>query len=170
MKCTVKAAKAMGCYVITGFLGSPIWKYLYSFPPTTEEMVEAGYQRIVDLWTPIFDEFDAAGIKFGLEVHPTEIAYDYYTTVKLLEVFDHRPTLGLNFDPSHLIWQGVDPALFIRDFADRIYHVHMKDAAVTMDGRPGFLAPICLSATFAGAGTFVPWATATSTSRRLSAN
>lgn len=139
MKYTIKAAKAMGCYVITGFLGSPIWKYLYSFPPTTEEMVEAGYKRILDLWTPIFDEFDAAGIKFGLEVHPTEIAYDYYTTVKLLEVFNRRPTLGLNFDPSHLVWQGVDPALFIRDFADRIYHVHMKDAAVTMDGRSGIL-------------------------------
>ena len=75
---TAKAAKNMGCYVVTGFLGSPIWKYLYSFPPTTDEMIEAGYQKIVDLWTPIFDEFDAAGIKFALEVHPTEIAYDYY--------------------------------------------------------------------------------------------
>lgn len=136
---TAKAAKNMGCYVVTGFLGSPIWKYLYSFPPTTDEMIEAGYQKIVDLWTPIFDEFDAAGIQFALEVHPTEIAYDYYTTCKLFEVFDRRPTLGINFDPSHLVWQGMEPHVFISDFPDRIYHVHMKDAAVTLDGRTGII-------------------------------
>ena len=136
---TAKAAKNMGCYVVTGFLGSPIWKYLYSFPPTSDEMIEAGYQKIVDLWTPIFDEFDAVGIKFALEVHPTEIAYDYYTTCKLFEVFDRRPTLGLNFDPSHLVWQGMEAHVFISDFPDRIYHVHMKDAAVTLDGRTGII-------------------------------
>ena len=136
---TAKAAKNMGCYVVTGFLGSPIWKYLYSFPPTTDEMIEAGYKKIVDLWTPIFDEFDAVGIKFALEVHPTEIAYDYYTTVKLFEVFNRRPTLGLNFDPSHLVWQGMEAHVFISDFPDRIYHVHMKDAAVTLDGRTGII-------------------------------
>ena len=136
---TAKAAKNMGCYVVTGFLGSPIWKYLYSFPPTSDEMIEAGYQKIVELWTPIFDEFDAAGIKFALEVHPTEIAYDYYTTCKLFEVFNRRPTLGLNFDPSHLVWQGIESHVFISDFPDRIYHVHMKDAAVTLDGRTGII-------------------------------
>ncbi len=136
---TAKAAKNMGCYVVTGFLGSPIWKYLYSFPPTTDEMIENGYQKIVDLWTPIFDEFDAAGIKFALEVHPTEIAYDYYTTCKLFEVFNRRPTLGINFDPSHLVWQGMEAHVFISDFPDRIYHVHMKDAAVTLDGRTGII-------------------------------
>ncbi len=139
MICTARAAKHMGCYVVTGFLGSPIWKYLYSFPPTTDEMIEDGYQKIVDLWTPIFDEFDKCGIQFALEVHPTEIAYDYYSTCKLFEVFDNRSTLGLNFDPSHLIWQGMEPHLFISDFPDKIYHVHMKDAAVTLDGRTGII-------------------------------
>lgn len=75
----------MGVKVITGFTGSPIWKYLYSFPQTTEKMVEDGYDEIVALWTPILDEFDKYGVKFALEVHPGEIAFDYYSTVKLLE-------------------------------------------------------------------------------------
>ena len=44
MKYAALAAKKMGCYVVTGFTGSPIWKYLYSFPQTTEEMIEAGYR------------------------------------------------------------------------------------------------------------------------------
>lgn len=139
MKFTAQAAKNMGCYAVTGFMGSPIWRYLYSFPPTTPEMVAAGYQKIFDLWTPILDEFDKNEIKFALEVHPSEIAYDLYTTKYLFRVFANRKALGLNFDPSHLIWQGIDPKLFIREFADKIYHVHMKDAAVTLDGKASIL-------------------------------
>lgn len=139
MKYTAQAAKNMGCYVVTGFTGSPVWKYWYSFPPTPDEMVENAYKEVVKLWTPILDEFDKQGVKFGLEVHPSEIAYDFYTTQKLLDAFDRRPAFGLNFDPSHLVWQGVEPHLFIREFADRIYHVHMKDTGVTLDGKAGIL-------------------------------
>jgi sugar phosphate isomerase/epimerase len=139
VKLAARAAKAMGLGVVNGFMGSPIWKAWYSFPPTTEEMIEAGFARIYKLWTPIFDEFDRCGVKFALEVHPTEIAFDLYTAKRLLEKFNYRPTLGFNFDPSHLVWQGLEPHLFIREFADRIYHVHMKDAAVNLDGRAGIL-------------------------------
>jgi len=139
MKAAARAARNMGCYVVNGFMGSPIWKAWYSFPTTTEEMVAAGYKKIHDLWTPIFDEFDKQGVKFALEVHPTEIAFDVYTTQRLFEVFKRRLTLGLNFDPSHLVWQGIEPHLFIREFADRIYHVHVKDVAVTLDGKAGIL-------------------------------
>ena len=139
MKKAPVVAKKLGCYVVTGFTGSPIWKWLYSFPQTTEEMIENGYDEIVRLWSPILDEFKANGIKFALEVHPGEIAFDYYSTEKLLKKFADRPEFGLNFDPSHLLWQGVTPHLFLRDFMDRVYHVHMKDAAVTLDGRSGLL-------------------------------
>lgn len=139
MKLTAKAAAAMGCKVVTGFMGSPIWKFFYSFPQNSADMVEDGCNEIFELWTPIFDAFDDAGVKFALEVHPSEIAYDYWTTKKLFEVFNYRETLGLNFDPSHLIWQGMTPEVFIKDFPERIYHVHMKDASVTLDGRSGIL-------------------------------
>ncbi|MBQ7624394.1 MAG: sugar phosphate isomerase/epimerase [Clostridia bacterium] len=139
MKYTARAAKAMGVKVVTFFMGSPIWKFWYSFPQTSEETVEAGYQKVKELWSPIMDEFDACGVKLALEVHPTEIAFDYWSTKKLLDVFDRRPTLGINFDPSHLIWQGLDPQMFILDFADRIYHVHVKDAKLNLNGRNGIL-------------------------------
>ncbi len=139
MKYVAKAAKNLGVHIITGFTGSPIWKYLYSFPQTTEEQIEAGYQEIYDLWTPILDVFKEYEIVFALEVHPGEIAFDYYSTKRLLEKFADRPEFGLNFDPSHLIWQGVNPAVFLQDFIDKVYHVHMKDAAVTLDGRSGLL-------------------------------
>jgi sugar phosphate isomerase/epimerase len=139
MKATARAAKEMECTVVNGFMGSPIWKFWYSFPPTTEEMIREGFEAIKNFWTPILDEFDRCGIKFALEVHPTEIAFDVYTTRRLFEIFDYRPALGLNFDPSHLVWQGIEPQLFIREFADRIYHVHMKDVSVNLDGKAGIL-------------------------------
>ena len=135
MKVMAHAAKNLGVDV----MGSPIWKFWYSFPQTSEEMVEAGYQKVKELWTPIFDEYDKCGVKLALEVHPTEIAFDYWSTKKLLDTFEWRPTLGINFDPSHLIWQGVDPAMFLFDFADRVYHVHIKDAKLNLNGRNGIL-------------------------------
>lgn len=140
MKYTARAAKAMGCPVVTGFMGSSIWRFWYSFPQTTDEMIEEGYDEIVSLWTPILDEFKACGVKFALEVHPTEIAFDFYTSRKLFrEKFKDNDTLGINFDPSHLVWQGMKPHLFIREFADKIYHVHIKDALVNLEGTEGIL-------------------------------
>lgn len=139
MKNVAKTAAAMGCGVVTGFMGSPIWKYWYSFPPTPEDMIEKGFQKIRELWDPILDEFKKNSVKFALEVHPTEIAFDLYTAERLLKTFDYREELGFNFDPSHLLWQGMEPHLFIREFAERIYHVHMKDAEVTLDGKAGIL-------------------------------
>ncbi len=139
MKAAARAAKNLGVRVVTGFLGSPIWKYLYSFPQTTEEMIEKGFRKIYDLWSPIFDEFDRCGVLFALEVHPTEIAFDFYTTHRLFDVFSDRETLGLNFDPSHLLWQGISPHLFLREFRSKIYHVHMKDVALNNDGMAGVL-------------------------------
>ncbi len=140
MKQSALAAKNMGVKVVNGFTGSPIWHLLYSFPPVSDEMIAQGYKYFADIWNPILDEFDKQGIRFALEVHPTEIAFDIYTAQKALEALNHRPAFGFNFDPSHLVWQGVDPVEFLRAFPDRIYHVHIKDAKVTLDGRTGILS------------------------------
>ncbi|MDR2097912.1 MAG: sugar phosphate isomerase/epimerase [Spirochaetaceae bacterium] len=139
MKDTARAAKKFGVKIVTGFTGSPIWARWYSYPQTSPRMIDEGFNQIYELWSPVFDVFDENGIKFALEVHPSEIAFDYYTTERLLERFDSRPTLGLNYDPSHLLWQGVNEVLFVRDFADRIYHVHMKDVKMYRNDRAGIL-------------------------------
>ncbi|MGE4584437.1 MAG: sugar phosphate isomerase/epimerase [Sphaerochaeta sp.] len=139
MKDTARAAQAFGVKIVNGFTGSPIWARWYSYPQTSEEMINAGFQLVHDLWTPIFDVFDACGVRFALEVHPTEIAFDGCTTERVLDLFGRRETLGLNFDPSHLVWQGVDEVGFVREFADRIYHVHMKDVKLQRNSRSGIL-------------------------------
>ncbi|MEN1681413.1 MAG: sugar phosphate isomerase/epimerase family protein [Planctomycetota bacterium] len=140
MKNTARAAQKFGVGVVNGFTGSSIWPLLYSFPPVTEEMIEAGFQDFADRWNPILDVFDECGVRFALEVHPTEIAFDIHTAKRALEAIGNREAFGFNFDPSHLIWQGVDPVEFLRAFPDRIYHVHIKDAIVTLNGTSGILA------------------------------
>jgi sugar phosphate isomerase/epimerase len=139
MKRTARAAKAFGVPVVNGFVGSSIWHLWYSFPPVSNEEIDAGYQLFADRWNPILDVFGECGVKFALEVHPTEIAFDLYSAQRALDAVGRRPEFGFNFDPSHLLWQGVDPVEFIRAFPDRIYHVHVKDAAVTLGGRSGIL-------------------------------
>ncbi len=140
MKNTARAARNMGVKVVNGFTGSAIWHMLYSFPPVSEAMVEQGFADFAKRWNPILDIFDECGVRFALEVHPSEIAYDIITARRALAVIGRRKAFGFNFDPSHLHWQMVDPVRFLTAFADRIYHVHMKDAALTLDGESGILA------------------------------
>ncbi len=137
---TARAAAELGVEVVNGFTGSSIWHLFYSFPPVTPTMIDAGFEDFAARWNPIMDVFDAVGVRFGLEVHPTEIAYDLYTTRRALDAIDNRAAFGLNFDPSHLHWNFVDPVQFINEFGDRIYHVHIKDATTTLDGRSGILS------------------------------
>jgi sugar phosphate isomerase/epimerase len=128
MIATAKAAKTFGVPVVTCFTGSSIWHLLYAFPPTPQKMIDAGFKDFAKRWKPILDEFQKLGIKFGLEVHPTEIAFDIASTEKALQALDYHPAFGFNYDPSHLGYQGVDYVEFLYRFSDRIWHVHMKDA------------------------------------------
>ena len=127
---TAYAAKNLGVNVVTGFTGSSIWKYIYSFPPTPPEMIEEGFDDFARKWLPILDEYQKLGIKFALEVHPAEIAFDTVTAQRALKAVNFHPAFGFNFDPSHLAYQGVDYVEFIDFFADRIFHVHVKDVDV----------------------------------------
>lgn len=146
MKDTARAAAKLGVDVVIGFTGSSIWHTVAMFPPVPASMIEAGYKDFADRWNPILDVFDEVGVKFAHEVHPSEIAYDYWTTVKTLEAINHRPAFGLNFDPSHFIWQDLDPVSFLWDFKDRIYHVDCKESKKQLNGRNGRL------------GSHLPWA------------
>ena len=114
LKNTARAAQKLGVSVVNGFTGSSIWHLLYSFPPVSPEMIDDGFKLLAERFNPILDVFGECGVKFALEVHPTEIAFDLYTAERALEALNYREEFGFNFDPSHLIWQGVDPVEFIR--------------------------------------------------------
>jgi sugar phosphate isomerase/epimerase len=136
---TARAAAAFGVTQVTGFVGSPIWHLLYSFPPNDFAAIDAAYADVAERLSPVLDVFEREGVRFALEVHPTEIAYDFVTTRKLLDAVGGRGSFGINLDPSHLVHQMLDPAEFAAEFADRIHHVHVKDVRVALDGRRSIL-------------------------------
>jgi sugar phosphate isomerase/epimerase len=124
---TARAAARLGVPVVNGFTGSSIWHLLYSFPPVLPGMIDAGFADFARRWRPILDAFQAAGVRFALEVHPSEIAFDLATAERALAEVEHHPAFGFNFDPSHFGYQGVDYVAFIERFGARIFHAHMKD-------------------------------------------
>lgn len=137
---TARAARLFGVDVVNGFTGSSVWSKIYFFPPTSQADIDVGYQDFAERWLPIMDVFAENDVKFGLEVHPTEIAYDIVTAQRALDALDGHPNFGFNFDPSHFIHQFVDPVMFIEEFPDRIYHVHVKDSRVQLNGRNSILS------------------------------
>jgi sugar phosphate isomerase/epimerase len=139
MQDTARAAAAFGVEQVNGFTGSAIWPLLYSFPPNDPEAIDAGYRDFAARWGPIMETFAEQGVRFGLEVHPTEIAYDFVTTREALRAIGEHPSFGINFDPSHLVHQFLDPERFIEEFAHRIYNVHVKDCRKRLDGRRSIL-------------------------------
>jgi len=146
LKLTARAARRLGVDTVVGFTGSKIWKYIAMFPPVGQDVIDDGYQDFADRWNPILDVFDSEGVRFAHEIHPSEIAYDYWTTVRTLDAVDRRAAFGINWDPSHAYWQGIDVVSLITDFADRIYHVDCKDTRLRHPtGRSGIL------------GSHLPW-------------
>jgi sugar phosphate isomerase/epimerase len=139
MNATARAAQKLGVQTVNGFTGSAIWPYVYDFPPVSPDLIDRGYKDFAARWRPILDVFRDCGVRFALEVHPGEIAFDLFSAERALDALGGREEFGFNFDPSHLHWQGIDPVEFLRRFRDRIYHVHVKDAAVTLNGRTGIL-------------------------------
>jgi sugar phosphate isomerase/epimerase len=128
MQNTARVAAKMGLGVVNGFTGSSIWGSLYAFPPTTQAYWNKGFEDFGNRWGPILDTFEEVGVNFGLEVHPTEIAFDIATAQRALSAVGNHPRFGFNYDPSHLGYQGVDYVKFIYTFGERIFHAHMKDA------------------------------------------
>lgn len=137
LKATARAAKRFGVKVVNGFTGSSIWHLCYSFPPVLPGQIDEGYKDFAKRFLPILDEFQSNGVRFALEVHPTEIAFDIASAERALQALDYHPAFGFNYDPSHFGYQGVDYVGFIRKFHDRIFHVHMKDVAWNLGTEAG---------------------------------
>jgi sugar phosphate isomerase/epimerase len=136
MKKTAEAAAALDVPVVNGFIGSPNWGAWYIFPPAYEKIFEKGFELFAERWGEILDHFAAHGVKFAHEVHPQEQAYNIETAERAIKAINGKREFGFNFDPSHLIWQSIDPVIFIKKFGYRIYHAHAKDAELVKENLP----------------------------------
>jgi len=139
MAATFRAAQKLGISVVTGFTGSSLWPGVQGYPQNNPEEVADGLRDFAHKWQPLLDGCQEAGVRFALEVHPGQVAFDLFSAEMVLDAIDGREEFGFTFDPSHLHWQGVDPVEFLRRFPDRIFHVHIKDIALTLNGRTGIL-------------------------------
>lgn len=106
--------------------------------------VEANWPRFLETWGPLIEHAETAGVRVGIENCPMLFSVDEWPGGKNLattpavwrKMFEAipSPSFGLNYDPSHFIWQQVDYVAPLAEFRDRIFHVHAKDARVERRG------------------------------------
>jgi sugar phosphate isomerase/epimerase len=134
---TVRLAEQLEVPVVVTFSGCPgdsddakhpSW-VTCPWPPEFLEVLEWQWEKqAVPYWCGAARFAADHGVKVALEAHPGFLVYNTDTALKLRQAVG--PNLGVNFDPSHLFWQGVDVPAAIRALGDGIFHVHAKDVAI----------------------------------------
>jgi sugar phosphate isomerase/epimerase len=128
----IQAAPQVGVTVVNTFIGRDPHK-----------TVAENWQLIREVWPAIITQAQAAGVRIGIEHCPMLFSDDQWpggwnvatTPAIWRELFSFCDSIapgvvGLNFDPSHLVWQGIDIGRAIREFGSRIFHVHAKDERI----------------------------------------
>ncbi len=134
----VKLAAKLGVEVVTTFSGcpggaagdsQPNW-VTCPWPPEFLDILNYQWNEVViPYWTKTAAFAREHGIhKIALEMHPGFVVYNPETLLKLRAAVG--PEIGANFDPSHLIWQGIDPCAAVRALQGAIWHVHAKDTSI----------------------------------------
>lgn len=128
----IKAANLLGVGVANTFVGRDWTKN-----------VDDNWPRFLEVWKPLIKCAEENNVKIGIENCPMFFTNDEWPGGKNLahspalwrRMFESIPSdnFGLNFDPSHLVWQQIDEANAIRNFADKIFHFHAKDARIDLD-------------------------------------
>ncbi len=128
MKLTAKAASALEVPVVCGFIGCERFSrwFPWPYPQGWDEMAKDFTER----WGEILDVFETEGVKFGHEPHPNEYVYNVETAVKSVELLKGHKSWGFNLDPANIIFQGIDPVIFVQELGERIWHVHAKDGEI----------------------------------------
>lgn len=136
---TARLANLLEVPVVNGFSGCPgdgpnarypNW-ITCAWPNDFPEMLEWQWNEVViPYWAKEAEFAREMGVKIGLEMHPGFVVYNPETTLRLREAAG--PEIGANFDPSHLVWQGIDPVVAIKELgaAGAMHHVHAKDTYV----------------------------------------
>ena len=125
----IAAARMLGVPVVNTFIGAD-WKL----------PVEDNWPRFREVWPPLVKFAEDQGVRIAIENCPMLFTRDEWPGGKNLarnpaiwrRMFEEipSPNFGLNYDPSHLVWQHMDYLKPLREFASRIFHVHLKDARV----------------------------------------
>ena len=129
MKDTARAAARLGVTQVNGFTGSAVWHMLYSFPPNDFAEIERGYEDFAERWGPIVDVFDAEGVQLRPRGAPDRDRVRLRHHAQ--DAGRDRPTARASGSTSTRATSRTStstPRAFVLEFADRIYHVHVKDS------------------------------------------
>ena len=100
-----------------------------AWPPEFLDVLDWQWEKkAIPYWSEAARFAADHGVKIALEAHPGFLVYNVETALRLRQAAG--PSLGVNFDPSHFFWQGVDVPMAIRALGDAIFHVHAKDVAL----------------------------------------
>lgn len=134
---TVRLARLMGVPVVNTFSGLPAgcaqdsmpnW-VTCPWPPQFLEIIKYQWEQVaIPYWKDATAYAADHGVKIGIEIHPGMLIYNVETLLRMRN--ETGPALGANFDPSHLVWNGVDPIKAVRALGDAVHHVHGKDCYV----------------------------------------
>lgn len=122
-----------GCPGESDFSKHPCW-ILPGISGLEEEDKTSEWQwreKVIPYWTKEGEFAEKHGVKLCFEIHPGDVVFNDWTFFKLRKAIGK--VAGVNFDPSHLFWQQIDPVSSILDLRDSIYHVHGKDTYVSSD-------------------------------------
>lgn len=139
---TARVAQQLGINLVVGATGSPFTAMHYGVPPATSAIIEAGWQAFSSRWRPILDAYAQLGCRFACEIGPAQTAFDQTTTEATLQALEGHPAFGLAFTPAALHWQGADPCEYVRAYGERIWHVLVQDAAVTLNSRSSLIGSL----------------------------
>jgi sugar phosphate isomerase/epimerase len=140
MRLCIRASRNLGLTTLGTFSGTLLWPYWYPFPQRPEGLVDTGFAELARIWRPLLDEADQNGIDICFEIHPMEDLFDGSTFELFLEKLDGHARCQINYDPSHLLKQGLDYLEFIDIYHERIKTCHIKDSEFRPNGRQGFLS------------------------------
>lgn len=134
---TVRLAESLGVKTVITFSGCPgdsdaskrpNW-VTCAWPPDYLEILDWQWEKkVIPYWTRAGSFAKDHGVRVALEAHPGFVVYNVETALKLRSAVGKQ--IGVNFDPSHLFWQGVDVPAAIRALGDSIFHFHAKDVAI----------------------------------------
>jgi sugar phosphate isomerase/epimerase len=106
----------------------PNW-IVYRWPPELVDILEWQWEKTIALWRELAAFASDHGVqRICFELHPLNMAYNVPTLLRLREAVG--PSIGANFDPSHLMWQGADIEACIKALGAAVVHTHMKDTRV----------------------------------------
>jgi sugar phosphate isomerase/epimerase len=138
IRSTIRLAAELGVRKLVTMSGSPgdgpggsavnfVW---YPWPVDSMALLERQWDTAIELWRDLGAEAGAAGIeRLAFELHPLHLVYNVPTFQRMRDAVG--PIIGVNLDPSHLFWQGMDPLAVIRALGPAVAHVHLKDTEVS---------------------------------------